>query len=81
MPRICVVCSDSIDCTTYLIPSRCIRQNGLTSTHTICYTCWFDPIGGFGLETSLHECPGCSIVPSIVPSIDGLTAETAIIID
>jgi hypothetical protein len=60
----CLMCNATYYVSETLTPARC------TDNHRICVACWFDPVHGFGLETSDHRCIGCGdpVRPTVRPT-------------
>ena len=59
MSYCCSMCHNHIQTIKYLVPSRCLRQNG-SKAHRVCSDCWWDPVFGFAREGACHNCPGCA---------------------
>lgn len=54
----CCMCEKDVYKNDTLVPMTCLLKHG-KKAHRICNKCWWDKEKGFGLETSIHKCPGC----------------------
>jgi hypothetical protein len=59
----CCMCNKKINSNDFLIPSKCLAQNGRKNAHKICNKCWWSK---FAIEGANHKCPGCEKEPKIV---------------
>ena len=54
----CSMCEKNVNKDDTLVPSVCSLKHGLAA-HRICQDCWWNPVKGFALEGTSHQCPGC----------------------